>query len=38
MRLRSLTVQVDLAALARALRFGARREQTRDVEPDVQTY
>ena len=35
-RLGVLAVDLDLAALARALGFRARLEQTRDVEPDVQ--
>ena len=30
-----LAIDLDLAALARAFRFGARLEQTRHVEPDV---
>ena len=37
MRLRRLIVDVDPSALARLLRFGARSEQARDIQPDVET-
>ena len=37
-RLRHLSIDFDLAVLARLLRFGARSEETGDVEPDVQSY
>jgi hypothetical protein len=37
MRRRVLAVDVDLAAGTRALRFGARPEEARDVEPDVES-
>src|SRR5215212_9481934 len=36
MRLGVLAVDLDLAPFARALRFRARFEQARDVEPDVE--
>jgi len=35
--LRAVAVDRNLAAFARALRLGARLEQARDVEPDVET-
>jgi hypothetical protein len=37
-RLRRLTVDVDLSALAGVLRFGTRPEQARDVQPDVEAH
>jgi len=37
MRLRGLIVDVDPSAPARLLRFGARSEQARDIQPDVET-
>ena len=37
MRLRRLIVDVHPSAPARLLRFGARSEQARDIQPDVET-
>ena len=36
-RLGAVAIDLHLAALARTFGFGARLEQTRDVEPDVET-
>jgi hypothetical protein len=37
-RLRALAVHFELPALARTLRFRARSEETRHVQPHVQSY